>query len=86
MERTIVCQVIWHCLFGIVADVSLHSPTVFAAGSIDPFRPKQFAEVVPGIVEIQNGGSSSPGGVARTLFYQERGDRHEERVQQTEAS
>jgi hypothetical protein len=40
------------------------------------------AEIVPGVVEIENGGSSGPSGVARTAFHQERRNRHEEKVQE----
>jgi hypothetical protein len=40
-------------------------------------------EIVPTVVEIENGGSSGPGGVAWTAFRQERRNRHEENVQQT---
>ena len=35
------------------------------------------------VVEIENGGSSGPGGVARTTFHRERRNHHEEKVQQT---
>jgi hypothetical protein len=40
-------------------------------------------EIVPGVVEIENGGSSGPGGVARTTFDQERRNRHEKKVYET---
>src|SRR3989304_3999072 len=40
-------------------------------------------EVVPTVVEIENGGSSGPGGVARTAFHQERRNRHEKKVHET---
>jgi hypothetical protein len=40
-------------------------------------------EIVPRVVEIENGGSSGPGGVARTAFHHERRNRHEEKVHQT---
>jgi len=36
-------------------------------------------EVVPGVVEIENGGSSGPGGVAWTAFHHERRNRHEKK-------
>jgi tetratricopeptide (TPR) repeat protein len=55
----------------------------------DRDRAKQLAatppqkEIVPSVVEIENGGSSGPGGVAWTAFDQERRNRHEERVPQT---
>jgi len=41
-------------------------------------------EIVPGVVEIENGGSLGPGGAARTAFDQERRNRPEERVQEAE--
>ena len=40
-------------------------------------------EVVPGVVEIENGGSSGPGGVAWTTFHHERRNRHEKKVHET---
>ena len=40
-------------------------------------------EIVPCVVEIENGGSSGPGGVARTTFHDERRNRHEKTVYQT---
>ena len=45
----------------------------------EPFGPAR-SEVVPRVVEIENGGSSGPSGVARTTFDQERRNRHEKRV------
>ena len=40
-------------------------------------------EVVPDVVEIENGGSSGPGGVAWTAFHHERRNRHEKKVHET---
>ena len=40
-------------------------------------------EVVPRVVEIENGGSSGPGGVAWTAFDHERRNRHEKKVHET---
>jgi hypothetical protein len=40
-------------------------------------------EIVPAVVEIEDGGCSGPGGVARTAFCQERRNGHEERVRET---
>jgi len=42
------------------------------------------SEVVPGVVETENGGSSGPSGVARTAFEQERRNRHEKKVHETQ--
>jgi hypothetical protein len=42
-----------------------------------------FSEVVPRVVEIENGGSSGPGDVAWTAFHHERRNRHEKKVHET---
>jgi hypothetical protein len=63
-----------------------YSPTVeqeFIAIGLALYLPPVRTEIVPSVVEIENGGSSGPGGVAWTAFNQERRNRHEEKVQQT---
>jgi hypothetical protein len=59
---------------GVVSLFPIHPPALIAAKS---------NEVVPLVVEIENGGSSGPGGVARTAFHDERRNRHEKKVHQT---
>ena len=51
-------------------------PIIVSAGGQKP-------EVVPGVVEIENGGSSGPGDVAWTTFHHERRNRHEKKVHET---
>ncbi|MBU4270598.1 MAG: hypothetical protein KKE86_09300, partial [Planctomycetes bacterium] len=48
--------------------------------SVEMCLAAAYFEVVPCVVEIENGGSSGPGGVARTTFDQKRRNRHEKRV------
>jgi hypothetical protein len=61
-----------------------NSTTIRRMGNPTPgFWLRDCGEIVPGVVEIENGGSSGPGSVARTTFDEERRNRHEEKVHET---